>query len=95
MKIFEPITLFKAIALLPFNAASILTAASGALVPNATTVSPITTDGTFNFLATPEAPSTKKLAPPTRHIKPIISQIYTIKIFLYKFILNTDIISIY
>ena len=81
---FEPITLLSAIALLPFRAASILTAASGALVPNATIVRPITTEGTLSFLATCEAPSTKKFAPPTRHTKPIISQIYTI-IFSFSF----------
>ena len=43
----------------PLNAAEILTAASGALVPQATIVSPITICGIPNFAAIIDAPSTK------------------------------------
>ena len=52
-----------AMSLLPFMAAVILTANSGALVPKATMVSPITNAGILSFFATDEAPSTKKSAP--------------------------------
>ena len=47
LKMLDPITLLKASSLLPASPAVILTAASGALVPIATIVSPIMTDGTF------------------------------------------------
>ena len=47
----------------PEMAALMLTAASGALVPIATTVSPITICGTPNLWAIVEAPLTKKSAP--------------------------------
>ena len=49
LKTLEPITLLSAISLFPVIPAVILTAASGALVPSATMVSPMTVDGTFNF----------------------------------------------
>ena len=67
-----PITFPIEIPLLPATAALRLTAASGALVPIATMVSPITSSGTPNFLATAAAPSTKKSAPFMSIIKPII-----------------------
>lgn len=57
--ILEPITFPIAIAFDPANADDILTAASGALVPMATTVNPIIIGGIFNRAAIADAPSTK------------------------------------
>ena len=74
---FEPITLLIAISLLPVSADVILTAASGALVPIATIVRPITTDGTRNNRATADAPSTKKSAPLINKTNPTIRYTYT------------------
>ena len=54
-----PTILLIAIALLPSIAAATLTAASGALVPNATTVKPIISVGTLSTFAMLLAPSTK------------------------------------
>ena len=51
------------ISLLPLKEAVILTAASGALVPKATIVSPIINVGIFNTFARLELPSTKISAP--------------------------------
>ena len=53
----------------PFNAAEMLTAASGALVPMATMVKPIISWGIFNFSAIAEAPSRNAVPekmPPTQ-----------------------------
>ena len=58
------------------------TAASGALVPIETMVSPMITDGILKILANPELPSTKKSAPLIKRIKPIMSNTYAIKILL-------------
>ena len=55
---------------LPFSAAEMLTAASGALVPMATMVRPMTSWGIWNFRAMPAAPSTNQSAPLTRSTKP-------------------------
>ncbi len=76
LKILEPIMLLTAIALLPCKPAVILTAASGALVPNATIVKPIIIEGTLKVLATEQQPSTKKSAPLISKIKPMIRKIY-------------------
>ena len=54
-----PTILLTAIALFPLRAAVIETAASGALVPNPTTVKPIMIAGIFKIRATLLAPSTK------------------------------------
>ena len=62
----------------PVTAAVILTAASGALVPMATMVKPIITDGTFSSFAVEEAPSTKKSAPFISKMKPTINRTYII-----------------
>ena len=56
----------------PFNAAVTLTAASGALVPIATIVNPIIIEGTLNFFAIDEAPSTNTSAPFISNANPII-----------------------
>ncbi len=59
-----------AMPVVPANAAEMLIAASGALVPNATMVSPMTICGIWNFSAMPDAPSTKKSAPFIKIKKP-------------------------
>ena len=55
---------------LPLMAAVKLTAASGALVPKATIVSPMTICGTLNFIAILELASTKISAPFINKTKP-------------------------
>ena len=52
-----------------------MTAASGAEVPMATIVSPITIAGTLNFFAIEAAPSTNKSAPFISKKKPTIKSI--------------------
>ena len=69
----EPTTLLSAISLEPCTAAAVLTASSGALVPMATMVSPITSDGTWNRRASPDAPPTNRSAPFTSAAKPATS----------------------
>ena len=59
LKMLDPITLLNASSLLPERPAVILTAASGALVPIATIVRPMITEGTFNKRAMAELPITK------------------------------------
>ena len=78
LKILEPITLPTAISLLPAREAVVLTASSGALVPNATIVRPIIILGTLSILATDELASTKKSAPLIKSTKPTSSITYTI-----------------
>ena len=75
LKMFEPTTLLSAISFEPLRAAEVLTASSGALVPNATIVSPIMTDGTLNIAAIDELPSTKRSAPFTKATNPATSRI--------------------
>ena len=72
-RILLPRTLPIEISALPEIAPVILTAASGALVPIATIVRPMISSEIPNFLAKPEAPSTKKSAPFIRNINPTIS----------------------
>ena len=59
LKIFDPATLLTASVLFPAMDAVTLTASSGKLVPIATIVIPMIKDGTLNFFATEELPSTK------------------------------------
>ena len=59
LKILDPATLLTASVLFPAMAAVTLTASSGKLVPIATIVIPMIKDGTLNFFATEELPSTK------------------------------------
>ena len=59
LNIFEPIMLLRAISLEPSAAADMLTASSGALVPQATIVSPIIKPDTLKFFARAALPSTK------------------------------------
>ena len=89
LKILLPIMLLTAMALLPVRAEAMLTAASGALVPNATIVSPIIIDGIFNLLARSLDPSTKKSAPLIRRTKPT-----TNNIMLSMFILHSSYLSL-
>ncbi len=67
-----PMTLPMEIPALLLAAAAIDTAASGALVPMATMVSPMISSEMPNFLAMPEAPSTNRSAPFTNRAKPTI-----------------------
>jgi hypothetical protein len=75
LNILDPTTFAIAISLLPFKAAVTLTAASGALVPNATIVKPIIKVGTLKILAIDEEPTTNVSAPFIRSKKPIINNI--------------------
>ncbi len=62
-KILLPTTFPMVMPAFPLSAAEMLTAASGALVPIATMVSPTTSCGIPNLEAIPDEPSTKKSAP--------------------------------
>lgn len=75
LKMLLPITLPKDIALVPANAEVMDTAASGALVPNATMVNPTIMVGIFKLYATLLAPSTNTSAPLIKSTNPIISKI--------------------
>ena len=75
LKILLPITLPKDIALVPANAEVIETAASGALVPNATIVKPTIIVGIFKLYATLLAPSTNTSAPLIKSTNPIMRKI--------------------
>ena len=74
LKILDPMTFPREISLLPLKAAVMLTAASGALVPMETRVSPMTMDGIFKAFAMEEEPSTKKSAPLIKKSIPIINK---------------------
>ena len=69
-RILLPTTFPMVMSALPWNAAVRLTAASGALVPKATMVSPITSWGIPNFSAMLAAPSTNQSAPFTKSTNP-------------------------
>ena len=75
LKMLLPTTLPKDIALVPANAEVMDTAASGALVPNATMVKPTIIVGIFKLYATLLAPSTNTSAPFIKSTNPIISKI--------------------
>ena len=70
LKIFDPTTLLRASSLEWLRAAVVLTANSGALVPNATIVRPMTSSETLNFFAREALPSTNMSAPFTRAANP-------------------------
>ena len=72
MKKFDPTTLATLISFCPAKDDVTLTAASGALVPIATIVNPIIIEGTLNFFAIDEAPSTNTSAPFISNANPII-----------------------
>ena len=67
-----PITLPTAISPLPFSEAWMLTAVSGALVPNATTVKPMISGEMPKRAASLEAPRTNASAPATSSTRPPI-----------------------
>ena len=69
-----PKILVSAISLSLLNAAIKFTINSGADVPNATTVKPMTKSGTFNRLAKPDAPLTNQSAPKINTTKPTINK---------------------
>jgi hypothetical protein len=69
-----PITLLTANALLPVSDDVMETAASGALVPNATIVSPTIIVGIFKIEAMLLAPSTKKSDPLIKNTNPTINK---------------------
>lgn len=71
LKIFDPTTFPTVISFAPANAPVILTAASGALVPNATIVNQMIKLGIFNDFAIEDAPSTNKSAPLISKTNPI------------------------
>ena len=75
LAIFEPIMFQSARSVCPLTAESMLTKNSGAEVPNATTVSQITSGDIPKFLAILDDPSTKKSAPFIRIKNPTISNI--------------------
>lgn len=70
-----PITFPNTISVLPTDRAFRETANSGALVPKATMVKPISILDTLKFWAVEEAPSTKMSAPLINRTKPIINKI--------------------
>ena len=70
LKMLLPTTLPMAISALPLRAEDTLTVSSGAEVPNATMVSPITMGGMRKRLATEAAPSVNPLAPRRMRINP-------------------------
>ena len=71
LNMFDPITLPSAMSVLSFNALVKDTTSSGADVPKATIVNPITMGAILNRAARLDAPSTRKSAPLTSIIKPI------------------------
>lgn len=83
-----PTTLPMAISALPFRADATLTVSSGAEVPKATIVSPITIEGMRKRLATEAAPSVSPLAPSKMRINPPISN----SIFIIYIIFGTVIL---
>ena len=72
LKIFEPTTFPTAMSVVPFRADTKLTKNSGADVPIATTVRPITICGTFSRWAIAVAPSVRRSAPHNTSTIPII-----------------------
>ena len=78
LKMFDPTILPSEMSLFPVRPAVMETAVSGALVPIATIVRPITMEGTRRIQAMEEEPSTKKSAPLSRRRKPTSSNKYII-----------------
>ena len=72
LKMFDPTTLPTAMSGVPFRADTRLTNSSGADVPAATMVSPITISGTFIRRASAEAPSVRRSAPHKTSATPTI-----------------------
>jgi hypothetical protein len=70
LKMFEPTTLPRLTSALPDSDAPTLTAISGALVPKATTVRPMTIGAMPSRVAIDDAPRTSHSAPSTRRTSP-------------------------
>jgi hypothetical protein len=70
LKLLLPIIFPKTMSENPFKEAKKLTINSGADVPKATIVNPITRSGTLFFFANEEAPDTSQFAPKIRHVNP-------------------------
>ena len=81
-----------AISELPFKPAVILTAASGAEVPNATNVNPIIIVGILKNLAIFDDPSTNISAPLINNTNPKISSKYSIYTLSFSKIKKTSIL---
>lgn len=71
-RILLPITLPRSISVLPLISEEIETASSGAPVPKATIVRPISCFETLKFEAAEEAPDTSQFAPLIKRVKPTI-----------------------
>lgn len=80
LEIFDPIILPRAIPVDSFQAAIELTISSGADVPKATIVKPMTKFDRPNFLAIEDDPSTKISAPLTKKTNPKMNNIIVIYI---------------
>ena len=76
---FEPIAFPIARSGLPLRTARMLTRSSGAEVPKAIIVSPITSVDMLNFLAIEDAPSTRRSAPLSNAINPTTKSAYGMK----------------
>ena len=81
-RMLEPTMLPMVMSALPFRAALMDTAASGALVPMATMVRPMTSWGMRSLAAMPDAPSTNQSAPFTSRPKPRASRSSCRKMFI-------------
>ena len=91
LKMFDPTTLPMAKSGLPLRAESTLTVSSGAEVPKATIVSPITRFEMRNRLATAAAPSVRALAPTRISTSPMTTKtrdIHTLFIVFPSFLLH-------
>ena len=83
LKILLPTTFPMAMSALPFRAEDTLTVSSGAEVPKATMVSPITMEGMRKRLATDAAPSVSPLAPKRMRRSPPIRQRISMRILFF------------
>lgn len=83
MAILLPIIFPMVIPSAPSRLDVIFTTNSGAEVPKATIVSPITISETLSFFASEDAPSTSKSAPFTRMTNPIIKRTIVIRVMGY------------
>ena len=88
LKILLPTTLPTAISACPCSAEDTLTDISGALVPNATTVSPMTSGEMPIAAASLDAPRTSNSAPATNSPKPITNNTVVIKSITLLLLLN-------
>ena len=83
LKMLLPTTLPMAMSALPFRAEDMLTVSSGADVPKATMVSPITMDGIWKRLAMDAAPSVSPLAPKRMRRSPPIRKRISMRMLVF------------